>query len=136
LVHVASLLALTPLYRNAWSEPHALEYHICVLSGVRVAQSLVFCVVFCRCPFLVIVFFVLRFGASDYPFDISQPFSQITTDIFPSVSIPQFFLHDLIHDFVYNNTMGANSGAGTAHPFPRFCCKIRVSKSFVFCIVF
>jgi hypothetical protein len=32
--------------------------------------------------------------------------------------------------------MGANSGAGTAHPLPLLCCEIRVSKSFVFCVVF
>jgi len=28
LVHAASLLASTPLNRNAWSEPQALEYRI------------------------------------------------------------------------------------------------------------
>ena len=54
-----------------------------VFAGDRVAQSLVFCAVFWRSllVLLIIVFFVLRFGASDYPFDISQPFSQITTNI-------------------------------------------------------
>ena len=47
---------------------------------VRFAQSLVFCVVFCRsllCPFVVfivaIVFSVLRITPSDYPFGILWP---------------------------------------------------------------
>jgi hypothetical protein len=45
-----------------------------VFSVVRVAQSLVYCVVFCRSLFvsflLVIVLSVLRLKASDYPFGI------------------------------------------------------------------
>jgi len=45
-----------------------------VFSGVRVAWFLVFCVMFCRSLFvlfhLAIVFPVLRFTASDYPFGI------------------------------------------------------------------
>ena len=36
----------------------------------------------------------------------------------------------------YYNTTGANSGAGTANPLPLLCCEIHVSKWFVFCLVF
>ena len=49
-----------------------------ILSGVHVSRSLVFCVVFCRSLFvlLVIMFFVLlRFSDSDYPFSIFKPFA-------------------------------------------------------------
>ena len=49
-----------------------------ILSGVHVSRSLVFCVVFCRSLFvlLVIMFFVLlRFTDSDYPFSIFKPFA-------------------------------------------------------------
>ena len=56
-----------------------------VLSGVHVAQSLVFCVVFCTLLFVlflsVIVLFVIRFGVSGDPFGIFQPFSEMTKDI-------------------------------------------------------
>ena len=47
-----------------------------VLSGVRVALSLVFCVVFCTelFVFLAIVLSVLRFTASDYSFGIFKLF--------------------------------------------------------------
>jgi hypothetical protein len=57
-----------------------------VISRVRVAQSLVFCVVFCRSwfssffpfSFLVIVLYVLlRITASDYHFDIIKLFSDV-----------------------------------------------------------
>ena len=42
-----------------------------VFGGVRVARSLVFCVMFCRSFLLVIVLSILlRFTASDYPFGI------------------------------------------------------------------
>ena len=47
-----------------------------ILSGVHVSRSLVFCVVFCRSLFvlLVIMFFVLlRFTDSDYPLVSSNP---------------------------------------------------------------
>ena len=50
-------------------------------SGVGVARSLVFCVVFCRSLFflfLAIVFSVLRFTASDYPFGIFNLFSPLS----------------------------------------------------------
>ena len=53
-----------------------------VFSGVRVAQSLVFCVVYCGSLFviffLVIAFYFLRFTASNYPFGIVKLFSHIT----------------------------------------------------------
>ena len=42
-------------------------------SGIGVAQSLVFCVVFCRSS-LSIVLYVLRFTASDYHFSIFKLF--------------------------------------------------------------
>jgi len=53
-----------------------------VFSGVRVVQSLVFCVVFCRSLFVLLYFFHLaivlyvlhRFMDSDYPFDIFRLF--------------------------------------------------------------
>ena len=49
-----------------------------VFSGVRVARSLVFCVVFCRSLFvtfrLVFVLYVLPFAVSDYPFGIFNLF--------------------------------------------------------------
>ena len=49
-----------------------------VLSGARVARSLVFCVVFCKSLFvlflLVIRLSVLRFTDSDYPFVIFKLF--------------------------------------------------------------
>jgi len=48
-----------------------------VYSGLRVARSLVFCVVLCRSLFVLLSFFllaivlsVLRFKASDYPYGI------------------------------------------------------------------
>jgi len=49
---------------------------------VRIVQSLVFFVVFCKSmPFVlylyVIVLFVLRFTASDYPFDIFKLFFNV-----------------------------------------------------------
>ena len=47
------------------------------LSGVRVARSLVFCVVFCRLLFilfLTIALSLLPFTASDYLFDIFKLF--------------------------------------------------------------
>jgi hypothetical protein len=49
-----------------------------VFSGVRVARSVVFCVVFCRSLFvlLAIVLSVLRFTDSDYPFGIFKLFLQ------------------------------------------------------------
>jgi hypothetical protein len=53
-------------------------------SEVRVPQSLVFCVVFCRslflffCSFpLVIALSVLRLSASDYPFSVFKLFFQV-----------------------------------------------------------
>ena len=50
-----------------------------VFSGIRVAQSLVFCVMFCRQFFVlfhlaIALSVVLRFTASDYPFGIFQLF--------------------------------------------------------------
>jgi hypothetical protein len=53
-------------------------------SGVRVARSLVFCVMFCRSLFVLLSFFFLvivlcvliRFTASDYPFSIYKLFLQ------------------------------------------------------------
>ena len=42
-----------------------------VFSGVRVARSAFFCVVFCRLLFMTIVLSILlRFTTSDYPFGI------------------------------------------------------------------
>jgi hypothetical protein len=42
-------------------------------SGIRIAQSLVFCVVFCRSLFVLLaiaLYALLRFTVSDYPFGI------------------------------------------------------------------
>jgi len=53
-----------------------------VFSGVRVARSLVFCVVFCTSLFFLFLFSIvlavfLQFTASDYPFDIFKFFFDI-----------------------------------------------------------
>jgi hypothetical protein len=48
-----------------------------VFSGFRVAQSVVFCVVFCRSlhfSYLVVILSVFRFTASGYPFGIFKHF--------------------------------------------------------------
>ena len=54
-----------------------------VFSGVRIAHSLVFCVMFCRSLFvlfiLVIVLSILRFTDSGYPFSISKVFFKKTS---------------------------------------------------------
>jgi hypothetical protein len=57
-----------------------------VFIGLRVAQSLVFCVMFCRSLFVLLSFFflaivlsvLLRFMASDYTFDIFTLFYMFT----------------------------------------------------------
>jgi hypothetical protein len=46
-----------------------------VFSGVRVARSAFFCVVFCRLLFMTIVLSILRFTTSDYPFGIFKCFN-------------------------------------------------------------
>ena len=53
-----------------------------MFSGVRVARSLVFCVMFCKSLFVILSFFLLaivlsvlhRFTASDYPLRYRQTF--------------------------------------------------------------
>ena len=50
-----------------------------VFSGIHVAQSLVFYVMFCRSPFVIflltiVLSVILLFMASDYPFDIFKIF--------------------------------------------------------------
>jgi hypothetical protein len=56
-----------------------------VFSGVRVARSVVFCVVFCRSLFalfvLAIVLSVLRFTASEYQFGYLQRFLKDTKGV-------------------------------------------------------
>jgi hypothetical protein len=58
-----------------------------VFSRVRVARSLVFCVVFCRSLFVLFIFAivlsVLRFTDSDYPFGIFKLFKQLFFCILP-----------------------------------------------------
>jgi len=45
-----------------------------VFSGVRVARSLVFCVVFVRFPLVIVLSVLLQFTDSDYPFGIFKLF--------------------------------------------------------------
>jgi hypothetical protein len=60
---------------------HLLRVHPC-LSGARIAQSLVYCVVFCKLLFVLLSFFplvnalsvLLRFTDTDYPFGIFKLF--------------------------------------------------------------
>ena len=63
------------------AEPSGAHELTLVISGVRIAQSLVFCVVFCRSLFvlfrLAIVLHVLRFTTSDNPVGIFRPFLQL-----------------------------------------------------------
>jgi len=60
--------------------------HTSVLSGVRVPQSLVLCIVFCRSLFvlllLTIVVFVLRLTASEIPPSVSSHFSYHSASTF------------------------------------------------------
>jgi len=54
-----------------------------VFSALRVAQSLVFCVVFCRSMivlsiFAIVLSVILRFAASDYPFGIFNLLYRLT----------------------------------------------------------
>jgi hypothetical protein len=50
-----------------------------VSSGVRVASSLVFCVMFCLFQLAIVLFVLLRIKDSDYHFGIFKPFLQDTT---------------------------------------------------------
>ena len=61
----------------------ALESPHPVFSGVRVARSLVFCVLFCRSVFVILFLVIilsvlLRFTASDYLFGIFKLFRRLT----------------------------------------------------------
>jgi hypothetical protein len=68
-----------------------------VLRGVRVARSLIFCVVFCRSLFvlflLAIVLSVRRYTIFDYPFDIFKLFFE--KDETPKLIC--FLIHSLLH---------------------------------------
>ena len=81
-------------------EPLALPNHLClpqVFSGIHVAQSLVFCEVFCR-PFfggpffLAIVLLVLRI------IDIDGPFSYLFISVYPQCTMKAVtYLYKLWH---------------------------------------
>jgi hypothetical protein len=68
---------LAPMNYNLAGMMH-VKFSLLVFSGIPVAQSLVFCVVFCRSLFVSFSPFIFatvlsaffRFTASDYPFDI------------------------------------------------------------------
>ena len=54
-------------------EQELLTFPPLVFSGIHIAQSLVFCVVFCRSLFVLLaiaLYALLRFTVSDYPFGI------------------------------------------------------------------
>jgi len=78
LFFCSSPMKIPPLKKNI----HFILFPLARFSGVRVARSLVVCVVFCRslfvplsCFHLTIVLYVfLRFTNSDYPFGIFKLF--------------------------------------------------------------
>ena len=87
-------------------------------TGVRVAQSIVFCIMFCRSLFILLFIFhltsvlsVLRFTASDYHFN---SFKLVMTSYkgFTHVSkMPKSFIKYLIGIFVRGGSRGDAPGA-------------------------
>ena len=83
IIQASNWFSLTPTrsYSNCKDDRYTLRSSLApIVSGVRVARSLVLCVVFCRLLFvlfhLAIVLSLLRFTASDYAFCIFKPFSE------------------------------------------------------------
>jgi hypothetical protein len=74
-----------------------------VYSGVRVARSLVFCVMFCRSLFIhfllaIVLSALLRFTTSDYPFGIFKLFLFYEHDVRTKLEISGFIMKfDLLH---------------------------------------
>jgi hypothetical protein len=82
----------------------SLPEHMCsspLLSGVRVAQSLVLCVMFCRLLFVFwsfslghCIFYLIRFMASDYPFGIFKLFMWcVTYNIYTSIKVSLLLIY-------------------------------------------
>ena len=63
------------------NKPSSVPEFTLAISGVRVAPSLVFCVMFCKSLFvlLTIILSVLRLTTSDYPFWYLQTFFQVNS---------------------------------------------------------
>jgi len=105
--------AVCILCRSLHNNVETLPEHLSsspVFSALRVAQSLVFCVVFCRSMivlsiFAIVLSVILRFTASDYPFGIFNLLYRLTLPEHLFFSMSWYFILERSIDRFTNHCM-------------------------------